>query len=144
MDSPETMPEVKGLTDDHLIEVSAGVFMKFKHSYVVGSANAQEVLLLDPHGDIDSDGKNDTLYSPDLVTIVNDFYTYLTTLEKELKASEYSSFSVVIRDKMHTSMTLLDKQKDKVPRTTKPILEELRKSGEGLNNKEKLVKETDC
>ncbi len=133
------MSEVEGLTDDHLIEVSAGVFMKFKHSYVVGGVDAQEIKLLDPHGDVD--GVDEKIYNPDLATIVKEFYNHLIALEEELKNSEYTSFSVLTRNNVDTSIDLLGRQNANMDTAAKPILEELKKNWRRINNKDKLIEE---
>ncbi|MFK7796328.1 MAG: hypothetical protein AB8E82_02665 [Aureispira sp.] len=91
VDSPETMEGVEGLTHDHLMEISAGVYMKFNHAYVVGGCSESEVELLDPHGD--NEAENIKIHIPILAKNINLLYECIEEIQDELKASNCSTFS---------------------------------------------------
>ncbi|MGH1336483.1 MAG: C2 family cysteine protease [Aureispira sp.] len=91
VDSPEGMDDVEGLTHDHLMEISPDVYMKFQHAYVLGGVNQLGVKLLDPHGKIEKADKN--FYTHELVKNISELNKQLDLLTRELKESNYSSFS---------------------------------------------------
>ncbi|MFK7796324.1 MAG: C2 family cysteine protease [Aureispira sp.] len=105
VDSPDTMEGVEGLTHDHLMEISAGVYMKFNHAYVVGGVEKQKVVLLDPHGD--SNGKDKLFYSKILSQKIENLYSQLNFLEEELVNSNYDAFSMDIKNKITDSFLQL-------------------------------------
>ncbi len=133
VDSPETMSEVKGLTDDHLIEISAGVFMKFKHSYVVGGADAQGVQLLDPHQK--TKNEETKLYNPDVFTFVKELKIQLETLQSELKSSDYDGFSMKTSDNLEIAFDNLKEIGGKT------ALNNLRTNWNRLKTRKEIVKE---
>ncbi len=90
VDSPETMPEVEGLTHNHIIEIAPNVFMKFKHSYVVVETSGQGLKFSDPHGKQSGNGKD--FYNDDLANNISKLYDKLGLLTDQLAASNYSSF----------------------------------------------------
>ena len=47
VDSPEGMDGVEGLTHDHLMEISPGVYMKFMHAYVVEGVYKEDIKLME-------------------------------------------------------------------------------------------------
>ena len=91
VDSPETMPEVKGLTHNHIIEIAPNVFMKFKHSYVVVEAREQVLRISDPHGKVEGSEKD--FYNENVANSINQLHNQFDLLMEELKDSGYSTFT---------------------------------------------------
>lgn len=141
VDSPESLAGVEGLTDEHLIKIDKDTYMKFKHAYVVGGADAAQVTLLDPHGDTVADGESEKQYSSTLFSLVQDFYKQMTNLEQELVTSNYNSFSITVGEHLNRSIEELRKESKSLDRETRTFLEELRKNWTRLNNKNKLTEE---
>jgi hypothetical protein len=143
VDSPETMEGVEGLTHDHLIKLAKDVYMKFKHAYVVGGVDENEVILFDPHGSTQADGKTEKQYSSTLFKLMQSYYEQIDLLKKELVASNYTGFSTDISVKIDSSYLLLDKEKKSLSldKNTKMLLEELQKNWSRLSNREKLKEE---
>jgi hypothetical protein len=140
INSPEGMLGVEGLTHDHLVEISAGVYMKFKHAYAVGQVSDQAVELLDPHGDNIADGKSEKQYSPDLAKQVQDFLDHLEQLEQEIKASNYTSFSLKTFENIDLFIDFIAKRKDvNIDQKDKAIIEEINKNWKRLANRNKLT-----
>jgi hypothetical protein len=133
------MPGVEGLTHDHLVEISAGVYMKFKHAYAVGQVSDQAVELLDPHGEVTVDGEKEQLYSPDLKVLVQNLFMELNIFKKELEASEYKEFSLSIKDRIDTSITALRKKGKRISQSTIPIVEAIRKNWVRISSPDKLI-----
>ena len=96
------------------MEIDRDTYMKFKHAYVVGGVNGSNITLLDPHGKVVDGEERRKLYSPVLVALLEGFYSQLAILEEELVASDYTGFSVAIREKLEGSIVTLDGIEDKV------------------------------
>jgi hypothetical protein len=110
VNSPEGMPGVEGLTHDHLVEISAGVYMKFKHAYAVGQVDEKNIILLDPHGKSENEDYN--IYSSDLSKNIENLHNEFELLEKQLKSSSYGSFSTQVRESLNEIFEQLNSYSD--------------------------------
>lgn len=133
VDSPETLPGIEGLTDDHLIEISSGVYMKFKHAYVVGNADKQKVELIDPHGN--TSGKDNFFYTKKLVDSIEKLYKQMDDLTKELEASNHQIFSIETRNNLNSTFTQLTTYMKDTP------IEKVKNKWERLKNRKELREE---
>jgi hypothetical protein len=135
VNSPEGMLGVEGLTHDHLVEISAGVYMKFKHSYAVGQVSDKAVELLDPHGN--QEASKQQIYNSTVKEKIRLLVDSLEELKKELKKDNYSSFSLETKNQLDTVFVDLEEY-----RKGKTALHTLLKKWSYLKNRRDLV-ETD-
>lgn len=135
MDSPDGMDGVEGLTHDHLMEISPGVYMKFQHAYVVGDVEALGVKLLDPHGKVEGEDKH--FYNAKLAKEVRGLSQDLHTLIDELEKSNYSTLSKRIRNKLDEKFKALEAYTINTP------IEKIKNKWEKLLSRKELIEVED-
>ncbi len=101
--SPDTFDGVEDLTHDYVVKVDADNYMHLNHAYAVIGVDANEIKLLNPHGD--SAGVGRQTYSPALIELAANLEAGLKQLEKDLKASDSKRFSDQTKLAMQNALT---------------------------------------